>query len=89
MRGIIILIFTLLFSSTSGACTRAVYLGTDGVVITGRSMDWSEDMGSNLWKFPRGMQRDGAAGPNILEELTARVVPLVQPRLQNLRRQEH
>jgi penicillin V acylase-like amidase (Ntn superfamily) len=45
------------------ACTRAVYIGSDGVVITGRSMDWSEDMESNLWVFPRGMKRDGAAGP--------------------------
>ncbi len=46
------------------ACTRAVYLGSDGLVITGRTMDWIEDMASNLWVFPRGMQRDGAAGPN-------------------------
>lgn len=46
------------------ACTRAVYLGEDGVVITGRTMDWSEDIRSNLWAFPRGMQRDGAAGPH-------------------------
>lgn len=46
------------------ACTRAVYLGSDGVVITGRSMDWAEDMHSNLWVFPRGIARDGAAGPN-------------------------
>ncbi|MBK5198677.1 MAG: linear amide C-N hydrolase [Methyloceanibacter sp.] len=46
------------------ACTRAVYLGSDGVVITGRSMDWAEDMRSNLWAFPRGTKRDGAAGPN-------------------------
>lgn len=45
-------------------CTRAVYLGSDGMVVTGRSMDWSEDMGSNAWVFPRGMARDGAAGPN-------------------------
>ena len=44
------------------ACTRAVYLGSDGLVITGRNMDWVEDMSSNLWVFPRGMQRDGAAG---------------------------
>lgn len=44
------------------ACTRAVYLGSDGVVITGRSMDWAEDMRSNLWVFPRGMKREGAAG---------------------------
>jgi choloylglycine hydrolase len=26
-------------------------------------MDWAEDMHSNLWVFPRGMQRSGAAGP--------------------------
>ena len=46
------------------ACTRAVYLGTDGVVVTGRSMDWAEDMHSNLWAYPRGIARDGAAGPD-------------------------
>jgi choloylglycine hydrolase len=27
-------------------------------------MDWVEDMSSNLWVFPRGIERDGAAGPN-------------------------
>ncbi len=46
------------------ACTRAVYVGADGTVITGRSMDWKEDMHTDLWAFPRGIQRDGAAGPN-------------------------
>ena len=46
------------------ACTRAVYLGENGTVITGRSMDWAEDMQTNLWVFPRGMKRDGAAGPD-------------------------
>ena len=45
------------------ACTRALYVGDDGTVITGRSMDWSEDMESNMWAMPRGMKRDGAAGP--------------------------
>jgi choloylglycine hydrolase len=49
------------------ACTRAVYLGSDGMVNTGRNMDWVEDMSSNLWVFPRGMQRDGAAGPNSIK----------------------
>jgi penicillin V acylase-like amidase (Ntn superfamily) len=46
------------------ACTRAVYLGDDGVVITVRSMDWMSPIGSNLWVMPRGMAREGAAGPN-------------------------
>lgn len=45
------------------ACTRALFVGTDSVVITGRSMDWNEDMSSDLWLFPKGIKRDGAAGP--------------------------
>ena len=49
------------------ACTRALYVGDDGTVITGRSMDWSEDMQSNMWAMPRGMKRDGAAGPGSIE----------------------
>lgn len=49
------------------ACTRAVYLGPDGQTITGRSMDWVEDMDSNLWLFPRGLARNGAVGPNSLK----------------------
>ncbi|MEG2805443.1 linear amide C-N hydrolase [Stenotrophomonas sp.] len=49
---------------TAIACTRAVYLGDKGEVITARSMDWSDDIATNLWVFPRGMQRSGEGGPN-------------------------
>jgi choloylglycine hydrolase len=49
------------------ACTRAVYLGPNNMVITGRSMDWKSDMDSNLWAFPRGIKRDGAAGSNSIQ----------------------
>jgi choloylglycine hydrolase len=45
------------------ACTRAVYLGSNNLVITGRSMDWAEDVYSNVWVFPRGTSREGASGP--------------------------
>lgn len=48
----------------AAACTRAVYIGVGDTVITGRSMDWAEDMHTNLWAMPRGIERDGAAGPN-------------------------
>lgn len=41
------------------ACTRAVYIGPDQMVITGRTMDWKEDIQSNLYVFPRGIQRTG------------------------------
>lgn len=47
---------------TADACTRALYTGDDNMVVTGRNMDWMEDMSSNLWLFPAGMKRDSAAG---------------------------
>ncbi|NLS54569.1 linear amide C-N hydrolase [Hafnia alvei] len=49
------------------ACTRAVYQGEDKLVMTGRTMDWKEDLHSDLWIFPRGMARSGNAGPNSVE----------------------
>jgi choloylglycine hydrolase len=49
------------------ACTRAVYFGKESQIVTGRSMDWVEDMQTNLWVFPRGMKRDGGLGKGALE----------------------
>ena len=46
------------------ACSRVLYVAKDGTVITGRSMDWGEDLKSNMWVLPRGMKRDGAGGKN-------------------------
>lgn len=46
------------------ACTRVLFRGSEDTVITGRSMDWSEDMATDLWAFPAGMARDGAGGAN-------------------------
>lgn len=45
------------------ACTRVTYLGPQDRVLTGRTFDWKLPITSNLWVFPRGMARDGAAGP--------------------------
>lgn len=46
------------------ACTRVVYLGPNGRILTGRTMDWKEDIVTNLWILPRGVERTGEAGPN-------------------------
>lgn len=54
---------TASINQTTEACTRALFVGSNGVVITGRSMDWMEDMHSDLWAFPEGMTRNGEAGP--------------------------
>lgn len=49
------------------ACTRAVYEGLNDRVMTGRTMDWKDDIMSNLWILPRGVKRNGAAGGTSLE----------------------
>jgi choloylglycine hydrolase len=61
---IILIAASMVASAAANACTRVVYKGPGNHVITARSMDWSEDIMPNLWIFPRGMQRDGVAGPN-------------------------
>lgn len=63
---LLLLILVITFSKTE-ACTRVVYNGNGNLVLTGRSMDWKEDIGTNLWIFPKGMKRHGMAGPNSLE----------------------
>jgi choloylglycine hydrolase len=51
-----------IMSSKSYACTRVVYQGPNGTILTARSMDWKGEIPANLWIFPRGMERNGEAG---------------------------
>lgn len=48
------------------ACTRVVYLGKNGMVVTGRTTDWKEDLKSNIYVFPRGIERAGADKGNTI-----------------------
>lgn len=52
---------------SSLACTKVMYKGNDNLIMTARSMDWKEEMKSDMWIFPRGMVRDGAVGPHSLK----------------------
>lgn len=54
-------------SQWADACTRVTYLDPDDNVITARSMDWAVDVGTDLWIFPRGMQRNARQAPHSLE----------------------
>ncbi|MFV8256342.1 linear amide C-N hydrolase [Bdellovibrio bacteriovorus] len=55
---------SLLLAVPAYPCTRILWDGKNQDVIVGRNMDWSEDTGSNMWLFPRGMERDGMAATN-------------------------
>ena len=51
----------------SEACTRVVYEGPEGMIATGRTMDWKEDLHTNLYIFPRGLHRKGAESAATVE----------------------
>lgn len=56
---IVTLLIAGMLTTYTQACTRVVYLGKNGMVVTGRTMDWKEDLKSNIYVFPRGIERAG------------------------------
>lgn len=46
------------------ACTRAVYIGVNGLVITGRTMDWRENIPTDLYILPRNVSYNGYDNSN-------------------------
>ncbi|MFN0143261.1 MAG: linear amide C-N hydrolase [Mycobacterium sp.] len=51
---------------SANACSRVTWLGPDGMVITGRSMDWPYSFHSHLYAYPRGLEQNGSGGVNSL-----------------------
>ena len=49
------------------ACTRIVYQGAGTSHLVGRTMDWAEETGTDLWAFPAGLKRDGGVGAGSIE----------------------
>jgi len=49
------------------ACTRILYETGGKNFLVGRTMDWMEDPGTDLWAFPKGLPRDGGVGPGSIK----------------------
>ncbi|MFA5444652.1 MAG: linear amide C-N hydrolase [Bacteroidales bacterium] len=60
---LVLLALQFLITEEMPACTRVVYQGPGGLIITARSMDWASEIPADLWIFPRGMEREGRVGP--------------------------
>ena len=56
----------LTLAPAANACSRVTWLGPDGMVITGRSMDWPYSFHSHLYAVPVGSTQDGGGGVNSL-----------------------
>lgn len=51
----------------SNACTRIVYQGKDSLYIIGRSLDWKTPIPTNLYVYPRGIEKKGSDKPGAVE----------------------
>jgi choloylglycine hydrolase len=59
-------IILTIFGSAAFACSRCLYSGPSNTILVARSMDWEEDPGTEIYVFPRGMNRDGGASVDSL-----------------------
>lgn len=60
------ILLSLLMAVPAYPCSRVLWEAKNQDVIVGRNMDWLEDIGTNMWLFPRGITRDGLAEQNSL-----------------------
>lgn len=51
----------------SDACTRIVYSGTDSLFIVGRTLDWKTPIPTNLYVYPRGVQKQSSSQPGAIK----------------------
>lgn len=48
------------------ACSRVVYLGDDGTVLAGRTLDWRTPIPTNLYVYPAGVAKESMpSGPRL------------------------
>lgn len=50
--------------SAAYPCTRVVLLGKDSLTLVGRTLDWRTPIPTNLYVYPRGMQKTGMPSGN-------------------------
>ena len=50
--------------SKLAACSRVVFLGHDDLTLVGRTLDWRTPIPTNLYVYPRGMQKQGMPNGN-------------------------
>lgn len=58
-RYFLFITLSLLFVNICSPCSRILYAKPNQAVLVGNTMDWHEDMRTNLWIYPQGITRTG------------------------------
>lgn len=51
----------------AAACSRVLYKGLDSINVVGRSLDWKTPIPTNLYVYPRGMEKVGSDHPDAVK----------------------
>ncbi len=51
----------------SEACSRVVYIGDDDIVMVGRTLDWRTPIPTNIYYYPRGLEKKSMPSGNCLQ----------------------
>lgn len=60
----ILLLLALLAAGKAISCSRVVFLGDNDLTIVGRTLDWRTPIPTNLYVYPRGMEKQGMPDGN-------------------------
>lgn len=65
-KHILFVTLSLFFVNICYSCTRILCVKPNQAVLVGNTMDWHEDMRTNLWIYPQGLTRNGmTSAPSI------------------------
>lgn len=56
-----------LLPSSSDACSRVIYNGSDSLFVVGRSLDWKTPIPTNLYVYPAGIKKVSYDKPGAIE----------------------
>jgi choloylglycine hydrolase len=67
MYKVLIIILLTMTASTVYPCSRIVYIGTDSIVMVGRTLDWRNPIPTNLYVYPSGITKQSMPSGHRLE----------------------
>ncbi len=59
--------FSFGFIRSAESCSLVKWITQEMSVVVGRTLDWADNLGTNLWIFPRGIDRNGLVAENRLQ----------------------
>ncbi len=63
----LLFLFTAFSSIDADACSRILYVGDSSLRIVGRSLDWKTPIPTNLYVYPRGMEKKSHSMPGAIK----------------------